>query len=205
MQTTITFQDHHLTVLMAALEAFQRAKIGQFKTALENIFPIESYRLGYDALQECEDLLKSKYFPEYGRHAGPGICNEKVGKDTHLAYEMYKVIEQYRSLRQSDGWFKMGCNFDGLLLNPSGEKAIKIEGLDELLYKDFEIPVQFEEESITLYDQKEWNAVWAKIDEWIPDLPRGEKSEIILGPLRKAGFDYNADYLFVRVHKPRKP
>lgn len=201
----ITFQDYHLPVLLAALEAFTRFRINQPKTALEEIFPKECWELGWDKTNEVCRPIQEAFFPDHPTNGGPSICSERAGKEAHLAYEIKKTIEQYLALKKSDGWFGHTVDFDGNLLNPSGNPPPEIEGLEEMQYKDYEIPLLFEDEAINLYDGKQWKTLWGKIDEWMPDLPLGDKKEIILGPLKKAGFDINCDYLFVRVHKPRKP
>lgn len=199
----ITLSDEHTRVLLAALEAYERFKINQPKTALEQIFPKEYWELGWDKMNQLCRPIQAAFFPNHPHNGGPGICSEEAG-DARIAYEIQKTIQQYLALQKSGGWFGHTVDFDGSFLNPSGLPPPEIEGLEEMQYKDYEIPLSFEDKAIDLYDRKQWETLWGKINEWMPDLPRGDKKEIILGPLKKSGFDSNSDYLFVRVHKPRK-
>ena len=48
----IQLADYHIPVILAALEAFQRFRINQPKTALEQIFPKECWELGWDKMNE---------------------------------------------------------------------------------------------------------------------------------------------------------
>lgn len=192
MKTTITFEDEHLAVLATALEVLSRMRMGQFKIALEQAFPIESSRLGWDSVSECEAVLKSKYFPDFVGNSNPGIMNERVGPSGHLAYEMKCVIDQWRALKCSDGWFNSGKQFDGFYLNPSGKSPIKVEGLDELQYKDFKIPEEDQEDAKTFFDKEDWLSFWTVARRH--NLPHGERGEIL-----------NKDGKFwVRIFKPRK-
>lgn len=196
----ITLSDEHVEVILAALEAFSRMRIGQFKTALEEVFPQKCWDLGWNKLQELERPLKDSFFPNRPHNGGPGICQEEAGKEAHIAYEIQKAIEQFRALQKSDGWFGSSVNFDGNLLNPSGLPPPEIEGLAEMQYMDFFIPDQ--EVVGELYKQKDYQNLWSFIDKVVPDLPRGEKSEII----NKFVDDLGAmQILHVRVWKPRKP
>lgn len=48
---TITLSNKQVSVILAALEAFQRARMGQFSMALEQIFPKKCLNKG------CEDSV----------------------------------------------------------------------------------------------------------------------------------------------------
>lgn len=196
---TITFSDHHIPVILAALEAYERFKINQPKTALEQIFPKECWDLGWDGLKKlCEPLHKA-FFPNYTPNGGPSICSEEAG-DARIAYEIQKAIQQYVSLKKSGGWFGDTVDFDGNLLNPSGLPPPKIEGLEEMQYKDFYIPDQDIQNIENLYDADEYEKIW-KIVSKTMDLPRGDSKEII-----ENSYGYSSvRHFYVRVYKPRKP
>jgi len=137
----ITLSEEHTKVILAALEAFSRMKIGQFRIALEEVFPKECWDLGWDKMDELERSLKKAFFPNDPPNGGPGICSEQAG-DGRIAYEITKTIQQYRALKKSNGWFGSTVDFDGNLLNPRGLPPPTIEGLAEMQYMDFFIPDQ---------------------------------------------------------------
>lgn len=197
---TITFSEHHVPVILAALEAYERFKINQPKTALEQIFPRECWDLGWDGMKElCEPLHKA-FFPNYTPNGGPSIRSEEVG-DARIAYEIQKAIQQYIALKKSGGWFGSGYDFDGNLLNPSGLPPPKIEGLEEMQYMKFLIPQQ--RQAYDFYMQDDFQGLWSHVKEFMPDLPRGDKMEIVEG-IEDHAF-CGSPTLYVRVHKPRKP
>lgn len=197
----IEFQDYHLPVILAALEAFQRFRINQPKAALEQIFPKECWELGWGKLAEICQPFHDAFFPDHPTNGGPSICSEKAGKEAHLAYEIQKTIEQYLALKKSNGWFGLGREFDGNLLNPSGNPPPKIEGLAEMQYMKFLIPQQ--RQAYDFYSQDDFEGLWNHIKEYLPDLPRGDKMEIVEG-IEDHTF-CGSPTLYVRVHKPRKP
>lgn len=197
----IEFADYHLPVILAALEAFQRFRINQPKTALEQIFPKECWELGWDKLQEICRPIQETFFPDHPTNGGPSICSEEAGKEAHLAYEIQKTIQQYLALKKSGGWFGSSFDFDGNLLNPSGNPPPKIEGLDEMQYKDFLIPEQ--RKAYNFYNLQSYEILWKHINNSLPDLPRGDKMEIVEG-IEDHAF-CGSPTLYVRVHKPRKP
>lgn len=197
----IEFADYHVPVLLAALEAFQRFRINQPRTALEEIFPKECWELGYDRMEKIVAPIQEAFFPDHPTNGGPGICSERAGKEAHLAYEIKKTIQQYLALKKSNGWFGSTVDFDGNLLNPSGNPPPKIEGLDEMQYKSFLIPDQ--KTAKDLYESADYEALWKLIKENMPDLPMGSSYEIVSKDLN-ADLWRDGEKLYVRVHKPRK-
>ena len=194
----IQLADYHIPVILAALEAFTRFRINQPKTALEEIFPKECWELGWDKMNELCRPIQEAFFPDHPGNGGPSICSERAGKEAHLAYEIQKTIQQYLALKKSGGYFGNTIDFDGNLLNPSGNPPPKIEGLEEMQYMDFLIPDQ--EEVVEFYDSGNYEELWRLIRKTMPDLPRGDKMEVV----EKGTFAPFSD-LYVRVHKPRKP
>ena len=195
----IEFQDYHLPVILAALEAFQRFRINQPKTALEEIFPKECWKLGWGKMAEICQPFHDAFFPDHPTNGGPSICSERAGKEAHLAYEIQKTIQQYLALKKSGGWFGNTVDFDGNLLNPSGNPPPKIEGLAEMQYKDFYIPDQDIQNIEHLYNAQKYEKIWKIVNKTM-DLPRGDSKEIIGNSY---GFSL-VRHFYVRVHKPRK-
>jgi hypothetical protein len=197
----ITLSEPQIQVILAALEAFQRFRINQPKTALEQIFPKQYHDLDWDKMEELCRPIQQAFFPDYPPNGGPGICNSSIGKEPQIAYEIQKQIEQYLALKKNGGYFGSGREFDGADLNPSGEPPPKIEGLEEMKYKDFLVPEECQDTIRHLIENKSYPKLWQIINDALPDLPRGDKMEVI-----NKFMDDNGDFrLFhVRVYKPRK-
>lgn len=198
----IQLADYHIPVILAALEAFTRFRINQPKTALEEIFPKECWELGWNKMEELCRPLQETFFPDHPGKGGPSICSERAGKEAHLAYEIQTTIQQYLALKKSGGYFGSGREFDGNLLNPSGNPPPKIEGLEEMLYMDFCIPEEYQDAAHVFMETKDYKRLWHVVDKALPNLPRGDSKEVI-----NKFMDDNGDFrlLHVRVHKPRKP
>jgi hypothetical protein len=199
----IELSDSQVKVILAALEAFSRFRINQPKTALEAIFPKQYYDLGWDKMEELVAPIQKAFFPDYPSNGGPGICNPEIGKEPQIAYEIAKQIEQYVALKKSDGWFGSTVNFDGALLNPSGEPPPKIEGLEEMQYKDFLIPEESQDAVSVFVETQDYKRLWHAVGKSLMDLPRGEKMEVIKKYVNtfETGLE---DKYYVRVYKPRK-
>jgi hypothetical protein len=196
----ITLSEPQIQVILAALEAFKRFRINQPKTALESIFPKQCWDLGWDKMEELCRPIQQAFFPDYPPNGGPGICNSSIGKEPQIAYEIQKQIEQYQALKKSNGWFGSGREFDGAILNPSGEPPPKIEGLEEMQSKKFLIPDQ--KKAYELYKQEDFNGLWDYVKEEMPDLPSGDTYHIIEG--MEDHFYCGSPMLYVEVKKPRK-
>lgn len=195
----ITLSDAQTKVVLAALEAFSRFRINQPKTALEQIFPKECWDLGWDSMNELCRPIQEAFFPNHPTNGGPSICSEEAG-DGRIAYEIQKTIQQYVALKKSGGWFGSGYDFDGNLLNPSGLPPPKIEGLEEMQYMKFLIPQQ--RQAYDFYIQDDFEGLWNHVKENLPNLPRGDKMEIVEG-IEDHAF-CGSPTLYVRVYKPRK-
>jgi len=196
---TITFSDHHLPVILAALEAYERFKINQPKTALEQIFPKQCFDLGWDKMNELCRPIQKAFFPDYAENSGPSICSEEAG-DARISYEIQKTIEQYLALKKSNGWFGWGKEFDGNLLNPSGLPPPEIEGLAEMQRKVFLIPDQ--KTARKFYEQENWTDFWPWIRENMPDLPSGDSLEIIEDDSFGDIWSGKSKF-YIHVHKPQ--
>jgi hypothetical protein len=194
----ITLSDSQIPVVLASLEAFQRFHINQPKTALEAIFPEKCMDLGWKKMQELVAPLQKAFFPDYPLNGGPGICNPEISKQPQIAYEIQKQMQQYLALQKSGGYFGNTVDFSGASLNPSGEPPPKIEGLEEMRYKDFWIDMENIEE---IYDSNEYEKIWAYAKSNM-NLPSCEKMEIFE---KSGGFSGHRGGFYIRVHKPRKP
>lgn len=157
-------------------------------------------------MEELCRPIQQAFLPDYPSNGGPGICNPSIGKEPQIAYEIQKQIEQYQALKKSNGWFGSGREFDGAMLNPSGEPPPKIDGLEEMLCKDFLVPEECQDTVRHLIENKSYQKLWDIINDVIPSLPRGDKMEIV------KVFDKDVHWTLaqhtkyhVRVHKPRKP
>ncbi len=201
----IELSDSQIRVLLAALEAFQRFRINQPKAAFEQIFPKQCHDLGWDKMEELCRPIQQAFLPDYPSNGGPGICNPSIGKEPQIAYEIQKQIEQYQALKKSNGWFGSGREFDGAMLNPSGEPPPKIDGLEEMLCKDFLIPEEYQDGIFVLIWANDYEKLWETVKEALPDLPHGDKMEILEKDTEETPWNETNEKYHVRVHKPRKP
>lgn len=201
----ITLSEPQIQVILAALEAFQRFRINQPKAALEQIFPKQCWDLGWNKMEELCRPIQQAFFPSYPPNGGPGICNPTIGKEPQIAYEIQKQIEQYQALKKSNGWFGSGREFDGAFLNPSDEPPPKIEGLEEMQYKDFLIPEEYQDGIFVLIWANDYEKLWETVKEALPDLPHGDKMEILEKDTEETPWNETNEKYHVRVHKPRKP
>ena len=100
----LVLSEPHAQVVKKSCEAYCRAKLGQFKYALDEIFPhldykrgraIEEFIRGQFAEQAVEKGYVADYYFPLGSNASWGIGNQKAGDGT-LAYEVEKIIGNYR-------------------------------------------------------------------------------------------------------------
>jgi hypothetical protein len=202
--TTITFTDKHLTVIQAALEAYSRARMGQFGDWLDETF--REHLIHWDTRQEIEYFIRDKfaqmavkdgkpadyYFP-LERNASWGILqSEKVGNG-QLAYEVYQTLRQYTAVTQNGGSFDHYTSTRDPL-NYSGEPLPEIDGF--VKYKDFYLPKKEGDEVKYLYEKEKYSEMWAVIKGVEKELgiPRGDKTQV----------KFTEDQTFLRVHKPQK-
>lgn len=80
--------------------------------------------------------------------------------------------------------------------------SLHVEGMREILYKDFLVPEEYQDDIFVAVENRTYIELWVLISECMPNLPRGESMEIVnkfvddLGAMQR---------YYVRVHKPRKP
>ena len=201
-KTTITFEPEHLSIISRALEAYSRAKMGQFGYMIEEIFPEKL--LDWQEKEDMEKLLRQIVFPDESlmrsSSASFGIMNEKTG-DGQIAYEVHKLLAQYIEVNKNDGYWGMGNRFDGPLKTSKVELPV-IEDFKK--YIDYPIDDRKFDE---LFKNKDLKNCWEFVEKM--GLPKGARSEIIdrgnaVMKLDGGGYttdDYNV--YSVRIHKPK--
>jgi hypothetical protein len=194
----VEFQEEHLNVITRALEVYQRLRMGQIDYALSEAF---DHSINYEDRRACHAFIRNTLFkdPDLGGHLDGswGILNqEKVG-DATIGYEVYKVLTRYRSFKNNDGWRGNGTNFDKVYQHtkvPLPEVKCFID------YKLFKVPKKLWKKINSAKwsvnsGEANWESVWNSIDKAMPNLPRGERSELI----------DESDSWYVKVTAPFKP
>ena len=192
---TIDFQEEHIPTILKALEVYQRIKLGQIDYALDEAF---GWKLDYDSKQEIHNCARKHLFPEFENNPNVsyGIYNqEKVG-DATMAYEIYKVLNRYRSIKNNDGWSDWGRSFDKVHSH-TGVPLPEVQNFID--YKLFKVPKRLWKKIDAAHAQdwkrEVWEDVWKSIDKAMPKLPKGEKSELV-----DDCFSW-----YVKVHSPIRP
>jgi hypothetical protein len=192
---TIDFQEEHIPTILKALEVYQRIKLGQIDYALDEAF---GWKLDYEDKKEIHNCARKHLFPEFENNPNVsyGIYNqEKVG-DATMAYEIYKVLNRYRSIKNNDGWSDWGRSFDKV----HSHTGIPLPEVQNFIdYKLFKVPKRLWKKIDAAHAQdwkrEVWEDVWKSIDKAMPKLPKGEKSELV-----DDCFSW-----YVKVHSPIKP
>jgi hypothetical protein len=191
---TIEFQKEHIPTILKALECYQRMKLGQFDYAIDEAF---GWKLDHDARQEIHNCARKHLFPEFENNPNVsyGIYNqEKVG-DATMAYEIYKVLNRYKAITNNGGWSDWGRSFDKVHSHTGIDLPVVQNFVD---YKLFKVPQRLWKKldaTLNVDYAGDWNNIWKSIDKAMPNLPKGEKSELISEP----------DSWYVKVHSPIKP
>lgn len=196
MGTTITFEQEHLPIISRALEAYARAKMGQFGIMVDEIFPEKM--IGWDDRNEIERFMREIIFDEPKMKSlsySYGVGNEKV-RDGQAAYEIHKVVNQFLAVQRSEGKWGYTTDYQDPL-EYSGVALPEIQGFKK--YIDYPIP-DVDYKFTELYQAQNWKVCWEYIDEII-EYDKGEKSEIVAEPYELVGEGY-VDY-FLRIWKPR--
>ncbi len=207
-KTKISFENEHIRLIVTALEVYYRLRSGQISMALDNVYYDKD--LSYDESHDIEKYIRNIVFPppphhyydhvhegeESPRDERPNLhenaafgFNNKEMKDATLAYEISKVLEQYLSVSQNNGYFGSGCNFNDPL-KATGVPLPEIEDFDK--YKLF--PLKNNKAILKLLREKNYIKMWDLYDKQKTGIPHGEKWEII---------EQN-NKAYVRIFKPRK-
>jgi hypothetical protein len=191
---TIEFDERHISTLLKALEVFQRLKLGQIDYALDEAF---GWKLNHEASSEIHRCARKHLFPEFENNPNIsyGIYNqEKVG-DATMAYEIYKVLGRYRAITNNDGWSDWGRSFDKVHSHTGVPLPVVQNFID---YKLFKIPKRLWRRIDATLDPMygdDWGNIWKAIDKAMPNLPKGEKSEV---------YSDSGEW-YIKVYSPIKP
>lgn len=181
---TIEFDEKHLSTLTTALEVYSRLRGGQIKFAFDNAFWDKD--LSYQDGEVLESFVRTIVFQKdeflrENRSAYYGIgCKEM--KDGDVAWEIKKVIEQYKHYQRNDG-FRRICDV-------SGDGAMQISEvpvpkiIDSNGYwkpqKSFIIPKRYQKYIDASMKIEKYSDVWSVVDKAFKKspLPRGKTSRI---------------------------
>lgn len=192
----------HLQVIVTALSCFYRLRSGQVGMAMD-----EAYRdkdISYDDRENIENLVKSIAFKEI-KHANSYYgFNSPELKDGTLAFEIEKTLTEYLSVKNNDGYWGNGCNFNGPLPTSSKEPLPIIEGFRD--YKDFPLTRAQTKKILPYYHKNDYKKMWKAYDSLKLDLPKGEKYQITTGQFvgDDAEYEGSNERIIVRITRPRK-
>jgi len=181
---SIEFDEKHLSTLTTALEVYSRLRGGQIKFAFDNAFWDKD--LSYQDGEVLESFVRTIVFREdkfltENRNAYYGIGCEEM-KDGDVAWEIKKVIEQYKHYQRNDG-FRRICDV-------SGDGAMQISDvpvpriIDSNGYwkpqKSFIIPKRYQKYIDASMKIEKYSDVWSVVDKAFKKspLPRGKTSRI---------------------------
>ena len=183
-KVSIEFDERHLSTLSTALEVYSRLRGGQIKLALENGFWDKN--LTYEDGEVLESFVRTIVFREdkflmENRNAYYGIgCKEM--KDGDVAWEIKKVIEQYKHYQRNDGLRRI-CDVSG-----DGAMQISEVPLPKIIdsngywkpQKSFIIPKRYQKYIDASMKIEKYSDVWSVVDKAFKKspLPRGKASRI---------------------------
>ena len=194
---TVEFQEEHISVIIRALEVYQRLRLGQVDYALSEAF---DWRLDYDQKQAIHNFARKILFPELDNpNASYGIYNQEMVGDATLGYEVQKTLGRYKSIKNNDGWSDWGRSCDKVHSH-TGVPLPEVQNFID--YKLFKVPKRLwkkiDAANAQDWNREVWEDVWKSIDKAMPKLPKGEKSELV-------GSEFMTDGWYVKVHSPIKP
>jgi hypothetical protein len=183
-KVSIEFDEKHLLTLTTALEVYSRLRGGQIKFAFDTTFWDKD--LSYHDGETLESIVriivfhKDKLLME-NRNAYYGIgCKEM--KDGDIAWEIKKVIEQYKHYQSNDGYRRI-CDVSG-----DGAMQISDVPVPKILesngywkpQKSFIIPKRYQKYIDASMKIEKYSDVWSVIDKAFKKtpLPRGKASRI---------------------------
>lgn len=90
---TVTLTNKQTKVLVDALDAYTRAKVGQFSYSLDHMVKTpKGASISIKTLLEIEKQLIKLFFPELKQNQCYGITNEEVPDEARIAYDIYQVL-----------------------------------------------------------------------------------------------------------------
>ena len=183
-KVSIEFDDKHLSTLTTALEIYSRLRGGQIKFAFDSAFWDKD--LSYQDGEVLESFVRTIVFQKdkllmENKNAYYGIgCKEM--KDGDVAWEIKKVIEQYKHYQRNDG-FRRICDVSG-----DGAMQISDVPVPRILesngywkpQKSFIIPKRYQKYIDASMKIKKYSDVWSVVDKAFKKapLPRGKASRI---------------------------
>jgi len=107
---TLKVTKEQAQIISNALDAYSRAKMGQFKNCFNAIFGF----LDYDDGDEIEKYLREKIFPNDGTLKNPNASyGMGYDKDSDEAFHMRKDIDEWVSVKNNNGYYGSTVNFQG--------------------------------------------------------------------------------------------
>lgn len=196
----VKLSDRHLSTIIKALEVYYRLKSGQIHIALNTAY---DYDLSYKAADAAQEFVRGLLpeFKDFDRNSSYGVGAKELG-DANIAYEINKTFQEYLSVKKNDGYYGSTVDFYGPL-KVSDEPLPVIR--EHKPYKDFPFTRKQSAKLLKLIDTKDYTKLWNLVKKMSPDLPNGEKQEIVLDIFREDML-YGGDNrrVVVRVHKPQK-
>ena len=193
----IHLTDRQLQVIVTGLEVFYRLRSGQVGIAMDLAYRDKG--LSYNETEAIENLVKSMAFKEI-KHPNSyyGFSSPEL-KDGTLAYEIEKTLTEYLSVKNNDGYWGSGCNFNGPVRTTQEPLPI-IEGFRD--YKDFPLTRAQTKKVLPHYHNNDCKKMWEAYDKLKLGLPKGEKYQILTDIATEKG--ENWERIVVRITKPRK-
>lgn len=198
----VNLSDKHLKVIIKALEVYYRLKSGQIQIALDTAY---DHALAYIDADAAQEIIRRwlPQFKDFDRNSSYGVGAKELG-DANIAYEINKTFQEYLSVQKNDGYYGYTVDFHGPL-KVSDEPLPKIR--EHKPYKDFPLTRKQSAKLLKLLNKNDYVKIWESVREMSPDLPKGEKQEIILDAFKGEEAVYGGDNtrIVIRVHKPQKP
>ena len=199
--TKISLTDSHIRVIITALNCFYRLRSGQIGIAMD-----EAYRdkdISYEDREVIEKMVRTIAFKEIQHTNSYYGFNHPELKDGTLAFEIEKTLEEYISVKNNGGLWGSGCNFHGPI-KATKEPLPVIEGFTD--YKDFPLNKEQTSQLLPHYKAKNYNKLWEAYDSLKLSLPKGDKTEIIVGKFNGDEAEYGGsnERVVVRITKPIK-
>lgn len=199
--TKIHFTDKQLRVIVTALSCFYRLRSGRVGIAMDEAYKDKD--ISYDDRETIEKVVRTIAFKGIQHpHSYYGFSSPQL-KDGTLAFEIEKTLDEYLSVKNNDGYWGSGCNFNSPLKTTQEPLPI-IEGFAD--YKDFPLTRAQTKKILPHYHNNDYKKMWEVYDSLKLGLPKGEKYQITTGQFtgKEAKVGGSNERLIVRVTKPRK-
>jgi hypothetical protein len=135
-------------------------------------------------------------------HSYYGFSSPEL-KDGSLAFEIEKTLTEYLSVKNNEGYWGSGCNFNGPLRTTKEPLPI-IEGFPD--YRDFPLTLAQTKKILPHYHKNDYKKMWETYDSLKLDLPKGQKYQITIDQFAgdEAQYGGSNERIIVRITKPRK-